>query len=463
LFWLNHLHFYDRARNGQERPFIFSRWAGLGGHRYPIGFSGDTYTSWETLQFQPYFTATAANIGFGWWSHDIGGHMGGTGDPELYLRWVQFGVFSPIFRLHATKNPYLERRPWGFGKDTEIRAAIAMRLRHALIPYLYSAAWVNHTEGILPIRPMYHLYPEKNDAYYCPNQYTFGSELFAAPFTTPLDEHTRLSRQVVWLPEGDWFDFFSGDHYAGSGWIVVYGDLDRVPVFARAGGIIPLGPSSSWPGTDLPDTLIVNIFPNADNTFQLFEDDGETLAYEQGKFSLTAFNLTWQKKKAVFTIQPLKDDARMLSEERLYKLTFHAIEKPEKVEITVNGEGTSFDWHHRADTHQLVITDIGLPVGAELQVVVQSPKPLMHREDRRRAVVESMLKTFALDAEVKKQFHQNLDAFLKDPMLLVNLADRMEESHLLALIETWLGKQPEKIPDDPEEAFQRIVNRLYHG
>jgi hypothetical protein len=207
----------------------------------------------------------------------------------------------------------------------------------------------------------------------------------------------------------------------------------------------------------------VNIFPNADNTFQLFEDDGETLAYEQGKFSLTAFNLTWQKKKAVFTIQPLKDDARMLSEERLYKLTFHAIEKPEKVEITVNGEGTSFDWHHRADTHQLVITDIGLPVGAELQVVVQSPKPLMHREDRRRAVVESMLKTFALDAEVKKQFHQNLDAFLKDPMLLVNLADRMEESHLLALIETWLGKQPEKIPDDPEEAFQRIVNRLYHG
>jgi alpha-glucosidase (family GH31 glycosyl hydrolase) len=463
LFWLNHLHFYDRARNGQERPFIFSRWAGLGGHRYPIGFSGDTYTSWETLQFQPYFTATAANIGVGWWSHDIGGHMGGTGDPELYLRWVQFGVFSPIFRLHATKNPYLERRPWGFGKDTEIRAAIAMRLRHALIPYLYSAAWVNHTEGILPIRPMYHLYPEKNDAYYCPNQYTFGSELFAAPFTTPLDEHTRLSRQVVWLPEGDWFDFFSGDHYAGGGWIVVYGDLDRVPVFARAGGIIPLGPSSSWPGTDLPDTLTVNIFPNADNTFQLFEDDGETLAYEQGKFSLTAFNLTWQKKKAVFTIQPLKDDARMLSEERLYKLIFHAIEKPEKVEITVNGEGTSFDWHHRADTHQLVITDIGLPVGAELQVVVQSPKPLMHREDRRRAVVESMLKTFALDAEVKKQFHQNLDAFLKDPMLLVNLADRMEESHLLALIETWLGKQPEKIPDDPEEAFQRIVNRLYHG
>ncbi|HSJ58375.1 MAG TPA: TIM-barrel domain-containing protein, partial [Anaerolineae bacterium] len=120
LWWLNHLHFYDASRvveagrDGRTRPFIFSRWGGLGNHRYPIGFSGDTVVSWASLAFQPYMTATAANVGYGWWSHDIGGHMRGVEDPELYVRWVQFGALSPILRLHSTKNPYHERHPWGW-------------------------------------------------------------------------------------------------------------------------------------------------------------------------------------------------------------------------------------------------------------------------------------------------------------------------------------------------------------
>jgi len=463
LFWLNHLHFYDRARDGFQRPFIFSRWAGLGGHRYPIGFSGDTYTSWETLQFQPYFTATAANIGFGWWSHDIGGHMGGTSDPELYLRWVQYGVFSPIFRLHATKNPYLERRPWGFGKDIETRAASAMRLRHALIPYLYTAAWVNHQECILPIRPMYHLYPDDNDAYRCPNQYTFGSELFAVPFTTPLDKHTRLSRQVVWLPEGDWFTFFSGEHFSGGGWIAFYGNLDVIPVFAQAGGIVPLGPSAGWPGTGLPDTLTVKVFPGADNSYQLYEDDGKTLACRQGAFSLTTFDLAWKETKAVFTIQPVKGETSLLSKNRIYKLIFHSLEKPDQVVVSVNGEETAQAWDYSEKGRTLFFTDIVLPVNAEMQVEIQSGSTLMHAEDRRQAVLESMLETFALDAEMKKQIHQNLDKLMQDPMLLANLADQMEDSHILAVIETWMGKEPEKMPDNPQEAFERVINRLYHG
>ena len=119
LWWLNHLHFYDLGRDGVKRPFIFSRWGGLGNHRYPIGFSGDTVVSWASLANQPYFTATAANVGYGWWSHDIGGHMWGVEDAELYLRWVQYGVFSPILRLHSTNNPYQDRRPWGWGPAVE--------------------------------------------------------------------------------------------------------------------------------------------------------------------------------------------------------------------------------------------------------------------------------------------------------------------------------------------------------
>ena len=121
------MHFYDLGRDGLKRPFIFSRWGGLGGHRYPVGFSGDTVIGWEALEFQPGFTSTAANVGYGWWSHDIGGHMGGVEDDELYTRWVQYGLFSPILRLHATNNPFHERRPWARGPAAGKAAVRAMR------------------------------------------------------------------------------------------------------------------------------------------------------------------------------------------------------------------------------------------------------------------------------------------------------------------------------------------------
>src|SRR5690606_29482521 len=123
------------------RTFIFSRWGGLGNHRYPIGFSGDTHVTWRSLAYQPYFTATAANVGYGWWSHDIGGHTFGIEEPELYLRWVQYGVFSPIFRLHSTKNHFHERLPWKYDAEIGRLASDMLRLRHQLIPYLYSMSW----------------------------------------------------------------------------------------------------------------------------------------------------------------------------------------------------------------------------------------------------------------------------------------------------------------------------------
>lgn len=199
LYWLNHLHFYDLARPvtsatqrasdstdhpspitsqpTPKRSFIFSRWGGLGNHRYPIGFSGDTIISWGSLAFQPNFTSTAANVGYGWWSHDIGGHFGGIEDPELYTRWVQYGLLSPILRLHSTKNRFHERRPFGWDAETLRLTRHAMQLRHRFIPYLYTMSWRDHTAAEPPIRPMYHLYPDQEEAYFTPDQYTFGSEL----------------------------------------------------------------------------------------------------------------------------------------------------------------------------------------------------------------------------------------------------------------------------------------------
>ena len=461
LFWLNHLHFYDLARDNKKRPFIFSRWGGLGSQRYPIGFSGDTFMTWETLQFQPYFTATAANAGYGWWSHDIGGHMGGMDDPELYLRWIQYGVFSPIFRLHSTKNLYLERLPWGYDAQTEILASEAMRLRHRLIPYLYTAAWRNYHDGILPIRPMYHQYPSENHAYQCPNEYTFGSELIAIPFTTPIDEHTRMSRQVVWLPEGDWFDFVTGEYYSGGGWYAIYGGLERIPVFAQAGGMIPLGPESGLGGIDIPDTMVVNIFPGADNLYQLYEDDGESQAYQDGEYAITTFRLTQHDDLLTFEIKPVEGTISLLPVERTFKLIFYALHEPDSIKMTLDSEKIHPIWHYDPISRQLIISDIVLPVTSNLTVRIARSEDLVYRENPLSETINKMLKTFKMNTFIKQSIRENLDALIKDPFILKNYADSMKESHLLALIESWLGKQTDRISDNPEEAFQRIIDQLY--
>lgn len=286
LWWLNHLHAYDIARDGRKRRFVFSRWGGLGNHRYPIGFSGDSVISWASLDFQPYLTATSANVGFGWWSHDIGGHYKGTDDPELFTRWLQYGVFSPILRLHTTKNDMMDRRPWQFDPPYREAIAAALRLRHQLVPYLYTAARKFTDEGVPPVRPMYYEHPEEEAAYACPQQYYFG-DLIAAPFTQPANPDTRLSRQVVWLPEGDWYDFFSGQHYVGGRWHVIYGTLQDIPVFAQAGTLVPLNADDQSNGTPNPDTLQLRVFGNVAANYTLYEDDGESTAYRNGEASTT--------------------------------------------------------------------------------------------------------------------------------------------------------------------------------
>ncbi len=296
LWMLNHLHFLDLMRDNQKRGFIFSRWPGLGGHRYPIGFSGDTHITWESLSFQPYFTATAANVGYSWWSHDIGGHTFGYEDPELYIRWVEYGVFSPIMRLHSTKNYYLKREPWRWGREIEDIASRFMRLRHQLIPYLYSMNKINADYGLPLVYPLYYEYPKENSAYQFKNQYFFGSELLISPYITPLIKKLNRSFQKVWLPEGLWFDFFNGDVYQGKRTYSLYGALDEIGAFAKAGAIIPLTKLTKKNQYDNPEVLEVHIFPGKDNHFILYEDDGETLDYQEGKFHQTIFDLKVQKQ-----------------------------------------------------------------------------------------------------------------------------------------------------------------------
>lgn len=445
LWWLNHLHYYDLGRPQAEaketkRPFIFSRWGGLGNHRYPIGFSGDTQVTWASLAFQPYLTATSANVAYSWWSHDIGGHMMGVEESELYARWVQYGVFSPIMRLHSTKNAFHERRPWKYDAETFKVAKHAMQLRHALIPYLYTMAWRNSKESLALTRPLYHLYPQQEAAYHCPQQYMFGTELLVAPFTTPADEDTRLTRQVVWLPAGDWYNFFSGEYFPGDAWHAIYGHLSDVPVFAKAGAIIPLGPSLSWGGIDNPAEIHLHIFAGADNQFVLYEDDGESMAYHEGAYGLTTFEQIWRDQKMVISGGAVAGKVAHIPAKRRYHLYIHGVTQPQKTTLTIDDKKARFSEVYDSETETLHLAGMVVPPTGTFKVTLSTTQPtLLAHRDRTQEKCLAMLHAFKLETTAKEALSNWLDNLTVNPHALVEYAACLSDSQIQALLEVTQG------------------------
>ena len=317
LWILNHYHFLDNAKSG-KRPMTFSRYAGPGSHRYPVGFSGDTIVTWKSLDFQPYFTVNAANIGYGWWSHDIGGHMMGCKDDELVARWTQFGVYSPIMRLHSSRSAFNGKEPWRFKKETEIVMGEALRQRHRMMPYLYSMNYRSFQEDMPIVEPMYYEYPEEKEAYQVKNQYYFGSELIVAPITEKRAAGINMAGIKVWLPEGVWYDIYTGMMYEGGRSLRMYRDLNSIPVLAKAGGILPLTEeiSASEAGKN-PDSLKIAVYAGADGEFMLYEDDNLTSAYADGVCAKTRMVYReGRDDRAVFVMEPTEGDLSLIPAQR---------------------------------------------------------------------------------------------------------------------------------------------------
>ena len=324
LWALNHYHSMDIARDGKRRPLILSRFAEAGSHRYPLGFSGDTAQNWEVLDFQPYFTATASNIGYTWWSHDIGGHHFGYKDDELYTRWVQYGIFSPVNRLHSTANEFMGKEPWKFAKSTETFAVEALRFRHRMLPYIYTMNYRTHNDGRALCEPMYYHYPKNEEAYNCRNEYFFGSEIIVAPITSPKDKHTNLAGVEVWLPEGRYTDIFTGRIYKGGRKIKVFRDESSIPVFAKEGAVIPLGLNDRTNDSTNPANMELLIY-RGNNKFSMYEDDGETMNFENGEFAFTDYEIKENGNSLEFSVSPARGYTKVLPVSRNYKLSFKDI------------------------------------------------------------------------------------------------------------------------------------------
>ena len=419
LWMLNHYHFLDSARNG-KRPMTFSRYAGPGSHRYPVGFSGDTLITWESLDFQPYFTSTASNIGYGWWSHDIGGHMLGYKNDEMEARWYQFGVFSPINRLHSSSSEFNGKEPWRFKKEVHDTMCEFLRLRHRLLPYLYTMNHRAWAEGEPICQPMYYAYPENWDAYGRKNEYFFGSELIAAPVTTPRIENLNVAKTKVWLPEGLWFDFFTDTVYQGGRNQNMYRSIDQIPVLAKAGAILPMTDEIRAIDTEKnPEELTVRVYPGADNSFTLYEDDNITEGYRQGICAVTEMNLNWQEK--TFTIKPSAGDLTLLPEQRTWKIELHKVTAEEAV-VLVNQTEQKDCCTHNGTTLTITLADIR----PEDTIEIRLPQNTQVAANPVQQQIFDFLNQAEIDFIAKEKIYQAARHAQETPELLLSELQSME-------------------------------------
>lgn len=345
--------YYDHSRTNGLRGMSVNRWGGFGSQRYPIFLSGDAFATWSMLAFLVPYTALAANSGCFFLAHDLGGFYGDD-NPELQVRWLQFGATTFAMRLHSDSR--LNHVPWHY-KDPYFSAIKnAYRLRAELLPYIYTCA-KDASQRCLPIiRPMYYGWPTEEEAYSNPGQYMLGDYFLAAPIVSEGIGEDKVGFQTVWFPEEGWYNFFTGETF-GKGEHYLSAALSEFPLFLKEGVPLPLGRQGKNLA-ELPAVMDVMLFPmekEGKGDFVLYEDDGKTEDYMTGAFAETKFEYARNGEEHEIMISEPKGLFKGLPE-RTFNIFLRNVD--EIYEVYFNSEAIDYDLNK--DTH---ICTIELPKG----------------------------------------------------------------------------------------------------
>lgn len=371
--WTNRV-FYDfTEKHTNRRAFIFSRYGGWGNHRYPGCFTGDTYSEWPVLGYEVPFTEMGGNVLMPFITHDIGGFHGAHIDFDLYIRWIQFGVFSPILRLHSShENPEEgnARMPWNYAQRGIDMVRDLFRLRYRLLPYIYTCCRTAHDDALPIVRPLYLEYPNLDRAYDHPGEYFFGKEFLVAPVT----DSTGV--KSIYLPPGTWYEFGGTAPIRGDTLLTRTYSLQEIPLFVREGSIIPMQPDMAYSGRKVPDTLMLDLYAGGGSRFTLYEDDGVSLDYRQGKYMTTLLRQFSSSKGALsVTIGPARGAFNGRPVERTYILTMHGCKSPHSVLLDgrrisqATGTGPGWRWDDKNST--LMITLEPTKLDKKLDLVIR--------------------------------------------------------------------------------------------
>lgn len=356
---LNYYQYNDFLKMKSSRPLLLSRISDVAPHKYGILYSGETFVSWDTLNKLPSYYTLGSNLGLSWWSHDIGGYKNGIEDKELYLRYLQMGVFSPILRLSSETGHYYKRKPWKWDLNTYTIAKDYLRLRHRLIPYIYSEGYKYHKTGLPLIQPLYYAMPEILDEKEFQNEYFFGTELFVAPITKQADKVMQRSVERIYLPAGIWYDFKTGKKFIGDKRYYLFYKEEDYPVFAKSGSIICLADlENNINATNVPKTMEVHVFPGKSNIYNLYEDDGYSRLYEDGYFIVTRFDYNYLENNYNLIIRPFEGKSKIIPDRRNYKIRFRNTREARIVEVKEEDKDKEFNSYIEDNDFIIEVKDV---------------------------------------------------------------------------------------------------------
>lgn len=358
LWALNHYLYLDDIGINNERPLLLARNSHFSPHLYPIVYGGNTINSWENLKKIPFYIEGGANIGLSLISVDVGGFESGIEDSSLYIRAVQLGVFSPIFRFHTRGNPYYKREPWKWDSATSYMATKYMRLRHQLVPYLYTEVYKYHVMGKLFIEPYYYMKPNYYNDLVLRNAYFLGNSLFVVPLTEPLIKHTHFSKVKINLPSGIWFNIFTGESYTGDNDYITLFRLDQYPVFAFKGSIIVKNNDHDLNLLKNPSNLEIEVYPGKNNIYKLYEDDGNTSDYLKGKYLKTSFQYIYKEKEYEFIVEPVEGTNEVVPTKRNYQIRFKNMFNPSFISVLVKNKELEYSYFREKFDFILTINNV---------------------------------------------------------------------------------------------------------
>ena len=407
---LKHYLYYDALKDNVKRPIISSYNYHMASHRYPILYAGRTNVSWDTLKKIPQFNAKASNMGISFFSFDVGGFSGGIEDGELFTRFIELATFSPILRLGSEGGKYYKREIWKWNLKTKEISTAYLNLRHKLIPYLYTESYKYFKYGVPLIEPIYYRYPDLYDNVLYKDEYFFGSNFFVCPITTKKNYIINRVIHKIYVPDGIWYDFFTGKQYKGNRrYVMFYKDQDY-PVFVKAGAIIPMS-LNKLNNTSVPTDMEIQIFPGASNTYSIYEDDGETNNYEKGEYLITNVEFVYQKNNYKLTILPVNGKKGVIPERRNYKIRFKNTKPTSRVSSFIASERIKNNFYK--DDTDLVVEVNDIPTNNQLTLIISGEDIEI---DAIRIINEDIVSIIS-DLPIKTVVKQRIDDIMFSPSL----------------------------------------------
>ncbi|HKS83187.1 MAG TPA: glycoside hydrolase family 31 protein [Candidatus Acidoferrales bacterium] len=309
----------QRGASDQKRVFILSRSAFAGAQRNSItAWSGDVESNWLNFARQIPAGLNFEMSGIPYWTTDIGGFVTGNPDDpayrELFVRWFEYGAFCPIFRVHGTRTTNTNEL-WSYGPDAETILTSFDRLRYRLLPYIYSLAWMTTNQGYTPMRALVMDFRTDGRAQNIPDEFMYGPAFLVNPITEP-----GATSREVYLPKARWYDFWTGHATEGGVAIDAPAPLDRIPLFIRAGSIVPMGPDIEYSTQKPADPIELRVYPGADGDFTLYEDENDNYNYEKGVHATIPFH--WDDARRTLTIGAREGKFPGMLESRTFRVVF---------------------------------------------------------------------------------------------------------------------------------------------